>query len=766
MQTAAVARPHLLHIRSSFFLLCPMVSNSSPDYKALFLRAEEGRKQAELRQKQAEDREEQAEEGRRQERKRNQRTTFTEFIRYCHNLLSRPLEVETPSLSTTGNIPLPTGKYCPTRLRPWEDCPTRQQEVYNSVCHYLRPVNEGSSRLFSPLLVIEDHARRFRLRPISSEQGLETYERIAVEDHVRDIIAELCKLPEAREEFGLGNGVWFDNHTNALDEGDISETVANQPSSSRHPRPDQFCIHRVDGETNTLLTTVEYKPPHKLSVENLRVGLRPMELWEEVANRDTIPTDKAAKLQYNAEYLVCSTLVQEYHVMIQEGLEYSNVTNGLARVLLHVPYDNPSTLYYYFCDPNREVNGEDKQSFQRPQTSIARVLCLCLMSFRSRQRDQGWRNSVRSQLHTWKTSFDHTRSQIPNEELKQNPAGSEHSNSEPSTPEHTSSEYQMSSSPLESPTAKGRQMTTRSQASCAPDDTISHAQSDSSDSDSHEAAPGRKRGFSKVTSSPPIQRQPRHTYDGDKRSGRHREHNAQFCTQRCLLSLRQGANLDEHCPNVKLHRHGQHGTRHPITTETLVEMLKRQLDENLDCNCTPFGVCGAYGAPFKLTCTTYGYTVVGKGTSTQRWNTVSREADVYQVLRQVQGSAVPVFLGKIDLAKVYFLHGAGEIRHMLVMAWGGESIAKLGQRMELRREVSRSKKEIRALGVVHQDLRPENILWNDELGRALIIDFHRSILDKRPKSKRSVSLKRPACEPQPREGKRLRVENYLKQSYC
>ncbi|CRL24293.1 unnamed protein product [Penicillium camemberti] len=53
MQTAAVARPHLLHIRSSFFLLRPMVSNSSPDYKALFLRAEEGRKQAELRQKQA-----------------------------------------------------------------------------------------------------------------------------------------------------------------------------------------------------------------------------------------------------------------------------------------------------------------------------------------------------------------------------------------------------------------------------------------------------------------------------------------------------------------------------------------------------------------------------------------------------------------------------------------------------------------------------------------------------------------------------------------
>ena len=72
----------------------------------------------------------------------------------------------------------------------------------------------------------------------------------------------------------------------------------------------------------------------------------------------------------------------------------------------------------------------------------------------------------------------------------------------------------------------------------------------------------------------------------------------------------------------------------------------------------------------KELCTTYGYTVVRKGTSTQRWNMVSREADVYQVLRQVQGSAVPVFLGKIDLAKVYFLHWAGEIRHMLIWLLG------------------------------------------------------------------------------------------------
>ncbi|KAJ5827595.1 hypothetical protein N7447_004358 [Penicillium robsamsonii] len=92
--------------------------------------------------------------------------------------------------------------------------------------------------------------------------------------------------------------------------------------------------------------------------------------------------DHDEKLKYNAERLVCSAIVQEYHVMIQEGLEYSHVTNGVARVLLRVPYDNPGTLYYFLCDPNNE------QGLQEPKKSIARVLYLYLMAFHSPIRDE------------------------------------------------------------------------------------------------------------------------------------------------------------------------------------------------------------------------------------------------------------------------------------------------------------------------------------------------------------------------------------------
>ncbi|KAJ5531288.1 hypothetical protein N7527_004681 [Penicillium freii] len=39
--------------------------------------------------------------------------------------------------------------------------------------------------------------------PMGAEYDLQTYERLAVEDYTRYIFLELCKIPAAREEFGL-----------------------------------------------------------------------------------------------------------------------------------------------------------------------------------------------------------------------------------------------------------------------------------------------------------------------------------------------------------------------------------------------------------------------------------------------------------------------------------------------------------------------------------------------------------------------------------
>jgi len=723
-----------------------MDQNSSPNYKELLALETKRRKKAEEEQKQAEEQRRLAEEQRRSAEDRNtqftRKTSLLEYLRLCHNLLSRPLRVRTPSRSTKGKIPAPQGKFCPARLLPWKDCATVQQEIYDSVCNYLHATSETPREIFSTVARVEGLAESLG-GPLSSERDLESYERFAVENHVRDIILKLSEVPEARRRFRIGDGVWFESHSNTL-EDDAEETTApldveGRSSTQYRPRPDQFCIHRVDGK-HSLLMTVEYKPPHKLTVENLRVGLRPQtDFWNDVVRRKEIPTEEAEKLKYNAEQIVGSVLTQEYHAMIWEGLEVSYVTIGLALVLLRVPREDPTTLLYFLCEPNLEINEDDYQSYREPRTAIARVLCLALMSSLTPVRDHAWRNGAMAQLKTWATSFALVRSQIPDEELQQAPPGSEYTGSPHTSSEGTNSEW-LPSSPLPSPTPQGP---AQPRSTCAPPQTTYHLSESSDDEESGQTSSGmmRKRGHSQVTSSSP----PQSSKQGGSHHGqgsRNRQQTQDFCTQQCILGLQLNGPLDVNCPNASLHRRDGNDTRHPVTAKDFVHQLNKQLNEDIDHNCTPFGDCGSFGAPFKVVCARYGYTLLGKGTTTHLWKDVKREAVAYQILRKAQGSAVPVFLGTIDLAMSYFLHGAGAIRHMLLMAWGGCCISDLEPSIETQNEAQRSKNEILSLGVIHKDLCDKNLLWNAELRRVLVIDFHDVALQHGPKTNLAGSKRR------------------------
>ncbi|KAH1268786.1 hypothetical protein KXX33_005272 [Aspergillus fumigatus] len=146
--------------------------------------------------------------------------------------------------------------------------------------------------------------------------------------------------------------------------------------------------------------------------------LRPMDFWETVVKPDSTPVGGSeAKTQFRAVTLA----------------------------LLHIPYDDPITLCYYLCEPNMDVNAEDDQSFHQPTTAIARVFCLCFMSFSLPVRDQEWRNSARPGSQIWKTSFDHTRAQIPEEELQRTPPNSGYTGSQATSSEYAGSDYQPSS---------------------------------------------------------------------------------------------------------------------------------------------------------------------------------------------------------------------------------------------------------------------------------------------------------------------------------
>jgi serine/threonine protein kinase len=93
----------------------------------------------------------------------------------------------------------------------------------------------------------------------------------------------------------------------------------------------------------------------------------------------------------------------------------------------------------------------------------------------------------------------------------------------------------------------------------------------------------------------------------------------------------------------------------------------------------------------------------------------------------------------------YSPHGAGEIQHMLLIAWGGESLTVSQWQTKLH-AVKRSLGNIHQLGVRHGDVRPPNTLWNPELNRVLIVDLHKSELLKtqtRMPKRTSASLEHP-----------------------
>ena len=114
------------------------------------------------------------------------------------------------------------------------------------------------------------------------------------------------------------------------------------------------------------------------------------------------------------------------------------------------------------------------------------------------------------------------------------------------------------------------------------------------------------------------------------------------------------------------------------------------------------------------------------------------EGLVYKQLESVQGTHIPVCLGNIDLDRVYSYDCGIQITHMMFMAWVGQRIDCQSPPSNLQLVTKQAIDAIHAiheLGVLHLDVMPRNLLWNEELQRVMFIDFERSeIMTPLPKS--------------------------------
>jgi len=705
----------------------PTPTRMSSRRESDFERLEQLLREADERAKEANERAERERRRAEDEQRKTRPTSFEEYIRACHTLLSKPLSIQTDkSLSTQGSITSPKNKPCPTLLKPWTDFPVLQQQLFERIYQYIPP----DAELFSSTQYLTELGQDICDRPLASEKDLEAYQRLAVERPTTHIISHLQRIEEARHTFNLGEGIIFENHANTLSDSneEVQQSLQDLRISSKghdsgsNPKPrnaDQICVYKEADGTRSLCMVVEYKPSHKLSVFNLRAGLLradkgSLNIPEEVINRITIPTDPEDKFIYHSEWLTTAALTQTYAYMIENGLEYSKLVTGEADVFLQLKEDEPYTLYYHLAEPNIEAEAQSEVDILLCRTAVSQTLTFCLMALDSKPRSQKWRNHA---LETaCRAVIDHEAilRQIPAEEKTLTP---------PPSVFHTRI-HPFKRSPIMLRPRKSR----KARTSCSPADIIVHEDPQSPPGSSEETSdvetPSKSRALTRQSRTGQM-----HSVKSSQAAEETDVLHRQYCTQACLLGLVRKHPLDEACPNVNAHRVHGAGNKHTLGRKSLAKLILRQLAEDPDNGCEPLGKQGARGALFRLTLEWYGYTFVAKGTVTAFKAKLKHEGLVYEHLHKVQGELIPVYLGYISLLRPYFLDLEVRIVHMLLMSWAGEQARKdlmLTMGRDLAAETSGAVTKILDCGVEHRDVRPPNVLWNAEIRNVVLVDFERS----------------------------------------
>ncbi|KAG7132426.1 hypothetical protein HYQ46_009485 [Verticillium longisporum] len=559
----------------------------------------------------------------------SQPLTLENYLEACHSLNCAIQVVTDRSLTTQGDTTNPTGRIFPRRIIPWDDFATKQEEIWHQV---------STGQLFASRPVFPSQHQleyvRSLLKPISSEVGLRDFERDVVENSVQKLVNEANKDPLLRTALGLQGTVTFESHTNlggagdtisaymermSIEEGRTGVTTAASKSTvpkarrkaqGKGNRADQFCIYRTSDGRNIPALAIEYKAPHKLSMDTVVAGLE-SEIRPE---RDVINKDGEG-FEFASKSLAAAVITQLFSYMIGKGIQYGYVCTGQTFIFLHIPSD-PTVVYFSVCVPNLDVLDDDDNRLHR--TAVAQVFAFILRALCAEPPPMSWHDAA-AKLDIWAVEYDDVLRNIP-ETVR-----------------------------------KGKEL------------------------------PATKRESR------------RSTYGGP---------------------------MDDDCPNFD-----DHGDRHIDRLEFL-RLIRIQLacDRGPDANCAPLYLSGSVGALFKARLSCYGYTLVAKGVKRPDLALLRHENDLYDRVRAIQGSHVPVCLGKVDLILPCYYDG-GVYEYLLFLGWAGRPLLECTSQISKTRvidAVTAAFTELHKLRVLHHDAKPRNLLYDVNSSRLMIVDLERA----------------------------------------
>ncbi|KIV98287.1 uncharacterized protein PV09_09867, partial [Verruconis gallopava] len=337
-----------------------------------------------------------------------EKTTLYEYLFYCHLYLTKPMQVGSADKSTQGTTTKVTGRCYPGKILPWEDFLKSQEDQFNRLRHIF-----GEERLFTPRSHIESLGEKVCRKELRSEDDLKIHQHSAIQIPVEDIFSVRSQHLDW-EDLNIGNGLVFENHENALKNSSKEVEGASQSLFKSLPK-DQLCSFIYRGGVHRLAFIIEYKAPHKISVEQFREALCKPNLCQDVVNLGIISNDATLKAQEKANKIAAMILTQIFHYMVEKRLPYSYISTGEAFVFLQIKEDEEKTVYYHVIAREDaslpDVPDSSDIHARRPSifnTPVNQVACFCLTALQSERFSHGWQVKAKHVLPTWPDRLEDT----------------------------------------------------------------------------------------------------------------------------------------------------------------------------------------------------------------------------------------------------------------------------------------------------------------------------------------------------------------------
>lgn len=635
--------------------------------------------------------------------------TFANLLTLCHDEIGQVQVEQDKSNCTTGAVGNPHGKLLPRTLRSWTAFPNLQESIFRKVNTIYHQCKEPPATFPNSNLIIK--GIKSHRRPLASELDLRRQQADCVEDMVEIVIRDLIKEREPPAEFKLGSDIEINNHANNLSQNDAQILIAKMA--------DKILVQKVEGNTKRLVLIVEYKPPHKLSIEMLKAGLKDLDL-PDLIHRVKSSNDKTINFIEKSEDVVAIVIAQTYTYMIESGIQYAYLTTGEAFVFLYTQEQDRETLYYHMVIPKDTSTSEALNGISN--TAIGQVISFYILACGGEFYDQDTRDRHREQAILWRKDEDRLMAGMtPSPQKPPTPSSSYKSHAKRHAPAHSQSQ---TTRRLRSSTS-GETPALNIQA--RKDDSDDSPDGDDSKAPSDPFAPASTRASdrSRDTSSRSTNKA---SETSNETSSSSRKRHENYCTHQCLLGLVNKGALDPSCPNYEFHPKrgkGRGKKRHAISVEKLHELLLAQIQITMNTNIEPLGLEGSRGAIFKLTLESHGYTMIGKGTPPHYVADLKIERRAYDLLHRLQGTVIPVCLGAIDSPRRYFYDLDVNIYHWLLISFAGKSLTQ-AEFDAHQPSVYAMEDNLLRYGIKHPDISPNNILWDERAKQLMVIDFERS----------------------------------------